>query len=125
MADPDGKVNIWHIPTKKGIRVYSVDARELLRQDEYTERNPETGLVDETVAPPSHGPPNLEDWTVRDLEKLMRDRFNERRNTSKYPRKSDVIRHIEELYKLEEQHIEQHQELEAMDEVVLEDDGIE
>jgi hypothetical protein len=123
MADSDGKVTIWEKKSGKAVRVFTVDAREMLQQDFYSAFCPTTGEIDEKIAPPAHGPPDLEDWTVRELEAHMVERFNEKRNVTKYPRKSDIVRRIEKLYALEEQQMKSQEKLESMDEIVVEEEA--
>jgi len=103
----DGRVRIWDRETGKPQDVYPVDAAELLKQAQYVE------IYESDVDAPQgaevvgdeadYGPPDLDDWVVKDLQGHLLKRFNEKWNKNEYPRKSDLVRFIRGLYMKEEE----------------------
>lgn len=105
----DGRVKLWNRETGKPIVCYAVDAHEMLKQADgiYVDYDPQiyvdgglgsTEMVEDVEV---YGPPDLDDWTVRDLQEHLLKRFNEKWNKSEYPRKTDLVRLIRSLYEEE------------------------
>jgi hypothetical protein len=112
-----GKVKVWHKETGECLEVWSVDGRALLKQGEYQGHplgkappKPEPPPPPEVDEPPpadevlnaTYGPPELDDWTSKELKVHLLDRFNEKYVQAKCPRKSDLVRYLRGLYQVEE-----------------------